>query len=340
MTPQFFNTAYGITNALQNVFPAPVIANRAPATTDTGYQLGTIWVYKATNAAWVLTSVASAAANWESITGASGSFTSLTVSPGPISLTGTTTINTTGAATTSIGSTSGASGIALLVGSGNYSLDGAAGSTITEGASLTTGTITIGGTAQQGAMTLGSSSATNIVNLGIGAGATTVNIATGVTNAKTINVGTGAAMANTITIGGTGANVITIGSTTASAATTIQAGSGTTGLSLSAGGNVQMAPATNSAAGVSLTLNARVGQATFTGQTTASGASQAFAITNSAITGTTQSVFVSADNLGSNDAQMSITRVLLAASTITVTLKNNGAASLNGDVHINFWVLN
>jgi hypothetical protein len=37
---------------------------------------------------------------------------------------------------------------------------------------------------------------------------------------------------------------------------------------------------------------------------------------------------------------MTITRVLQAASSLKVTLKNNGAAALNGDVHITAWILN
>ena len=37
---------------------------------------------------------------------------------------------------------------------------------------------------------------------------------------------------------------------------------------------------------------------------------------------------------------MTITRVKQSASTIAVSLKNNGAAALNGDVHLTFWVLN
>jgi|GEM_PF-2329406 len=117
------------------------------------------------------------------------------------------------AKTINIGNTTGATGIVERVGTGNYSLDGVAGSTYAIGASTTTGTITIGGTAQTGNITLGSSSGTNILALGAGEGATTVNIAGGATNAKTVNIGTGAAMANTITIGGTGANAITIGDT-------------------------------------------------------------------------------------------------------------------------------
>lgn len=174
--------------------------------------------------------------------------TGLTVSGGGLAATGTTTINTTGAATTSIGSTTGASGITFLVGTGNYSLDGVTNSTYTVGASTTTGTITIGGTAQTGTMTLGSSSGTNIVAIGAGEGATTVNIANGTTNAKTVAIGTGAAMANTITLGGTGANVITIGNT--QTAGSISLGAAMTTGTISIGGTgaqtgqVDLAPGT------------------------------------------------------------------------------------------------
>ena len=116
-----------------------------------------------------------------------------------------------------IGAASGAASIAEKVGTGNYSLDGVAGSTYTIGASTTTGTIAVGGTAETGTMTLGSSSGTNIVNLGTGTGATTVNIGTGITNAKTINIGTGAV-----------ADPITIGNATASTSVTLTSPAGGT----------------------------------------------------------------------------------------------------------------
>ena len=77
------------------------------------------------------------------------------------------TVTSTGRVTT-IGNTTGASGIAENVGTGNYVLSGATSSNvtvgtgittgaITVGAPLTTGTITIGGTAETGTITLGSS---------------------------------------------------------------------------------------------------------------------------------------------------------------------------------------
>lgn len=111
-----------------------------------------------------------------------------------------------------IGSTTGASGIGENVGTGNYVLSGAAGSTITIGSGITTGTTLIGGTAQTGTITLGSSSGTNIVAVGAGAGATTVNIANGATNGKTVNIATGA-VANTVIVGSTtGASALTLNS--------------------------------------------------------------------------------------------------------------------------------
>jgi len=96
--------AYGLTNALQNVFPFPIVSLRIPTTADKA-QIGTLWVYKTGNAVYVLTSIVNNLANWVllEVGGGAGVFASLAVTPGPISLTGTTTINTAGAATTSIG---------------------------------------------------------------------------------------------------------------------------------------------------------------------------------------------------------------------------------------------
>lgn len=143
---------------------------------------------------------------------------------------GATTVNIAGGATSgktvnigtgavanvvTIGSASGASSLDLLNGTGNFTLDGAATSTYTIGASTTTGTLTIGGTAQTGTMTLGDSSGTNTVQIGSGEGATTVNIAGGATNAKTVNVATGAV-----------ANLVTIGSASGAASLDLLAGTG------------------------------------------------------------------------------------------------------------------
>ncbi len=89
-----------------------------------------------------------------------------------------------------IGSVSSSSSMALYVGTGNYVLDGAAGSTYTVGASTTTGTIAIGGSAQTGAITLGSSSGTNTINIGTGSGTGTIHIGDAASTIHTITVGT------------------------------------------------------------------------------------------------------------------------------------------------------
>lgn len=150
--------------------------------------------------AWVDLTTAQTAAGAKTWSGA-GTFT------GGITATGTSAISLGADATAktiSIGSTTGATGITELVGTGNYSLDGAATSTYTIGASTTSGTITIGGTAQTGT-----------IGIGTGTGAQTVNLATGGTGIKTVNIGTGAV-----------ANVITLGSTTGAASATINSGTG------------------------------------------------------------------------------------------------------------------
>ena len=268
--------------------------------------------------------------------------------------TGTTqsvSIATGAAATTvAIGNNTGASALTLTAGTGNVLVNGAVTTTYTVGTSTGTGLMTFGlSTAAQtiSIQSAASNTGAQVVNILNGAtpGAnTTLNIMNGAGTAGTQAIAilsTGATRAGTYNIGdGAAAHTGVIGSTTASASLTLQAGSGTTGLKLSAAGNVQMVPATGSAASNNITLNGRVFQATLTGQTTASAATVVCTITNSAITATTQSVFISVDNLGSNDAQMTIQRVLLAVGSVAVTLKNNGAAALNGDIHVNGWVLN
>ncbi len=117
-----------------------------------------------------------------------------------------------------MGSVTGASGIAELVGTGNFSLDGAATSTYTFAPSTTSGTINFGGTgANTGTMTIAG-----------GSGAQTLNIANS-TGGKTVAIATGA-----------GANALTLGSTNSTSTTTINSGSGNTNV---AGGHLVIASA-------------------------------------------------------------------------------------------------
>ena len=127
-----------------------------------------------------------------------------------------------------IGSVTAASSISMLVGTGNFAINGNAASTYTIGAATTTGTISIGGTAQTGTATLFG-----------GTGAQTIDIANN-TGIKTINIaGDSATSANIIKMGtGAGAQTVTIGSTNTTSTLTLNAGSGNINV---VGGNLKIA---------------------------------------------------------------------------------------------------
>lgn len=123
---QYFNqVAYGLTQALITEAPAPILAKRAPTVHDIKWALGQLWINVPSNTAYVLTSIVSNSATWLQIeaSGGTGVFSSLTVTPGPISLTGTTNINTTGAAVTTIG-TGGTGAVNIGNATGNTSVTG------------------------------------------------------------------------------------------------------------------------------------------------------------------------------------------------------------------------
>lgn len=119
---------------------------------------------------------------------------------------------------------------------------------------------------------------------------------------------------------------------------TVTAGTG--GISLNAGGDISATVATDSQASptATATIDHRIGSATFTGFTTAAAATEVFTISNSLVTAGSV-ILVTVNNLGANDAQMALTRVQPGAGSFVVTTQNLGAAALNGDVVINFWVI-
>lgn len=73
---------YGFTQALQQVFPTPIVAKRAPTTNDKA-PIGSLWVEPvnsagvAQNAAWILTSIINNSANWADISGGNGSYNNI-----------------------------------------------------------------------------------------------------------------------------------------------------------------------------------------------------------------------------------------------------------------------
>jgi len=107
---------------------------------------------------------------------------------------------------------------------------------------------------------------------------------------------------------------------------------------ISSAGFVTMVAGTDTQAGDTCTSNTNVFACTYTGFTTAAAASQVFVVTNSKISATSQ-VLLTVSNLGANDAQMQLTRVKQGAGTMDVTVKNVGAAALNGNVVITGWVI-
>ena len=108
-------------------------------------------------------------------------------------------------------------------------------------------------------------------------------------------------------------------------------------------GNVSVANNQSAAAAgpnptVAKTLNARVGSVTFSGYTQAASGTLVVTLTNSYIA-TTSAILATVTNEGANDAQMYITRIKPAAGSAEITILNGGAAALNGDMVLSFWVL-
>ena len=89
--PLRLQQAYGIGNSLQQLSPFTIIANRAPTTSDKA-RLGTLWDFKTSNLAYMLTSVTAGASNWTLLSnnGGAGVFSSLTVN-GPSTFAGNIT---------------------------------------------------------------------------------------------------------------------------------------------------------------------------------------------------------------------------------------------------------
>lgn len=157
-------------------------------------------------------------------------------------------------------------------------------------------------------------------------------------SAAAINVGNDA-VAQAINIGtGAAARTLTIGNVTGATAVNVNAGTG--GFNVTSNGITTFDVVNDSAASptATVTIDANVGMATFTAFSTAAGASEQFTITNSLVS-SASSILVSIANEGANDAQMTVTRIERGAGSFVVTATNNGAAALNGDVSITFFVL-
>ncbi len=184
-------TAYGQSQPLINVFATPIAAKRDPSTTDRA-QIGTIWVNKLTNDAFILTSVTNNTSTWIGVGGGAGTFTSLVVDPGDITV-------TSGNVAVTLGDiTAGAGDISATTGSVSAGTTMVAGTTITAGTGITSTTGNIVATA--GAVNAGTT-----MTAGTGITATTGNIvaSTGNINATLGSVTAGSNIAG-LMIGATG----------------------------------------------------------------------------------------------------------------------------------------
>jgi len=227
MTAPLFNNSNGaFANVVDGyVYPQFIgYANRAPTTQDI-YPPGTRWQDNSVNPAVIYQTTG--AGVWYSDASSGGSFTSLTVT-GTTTLTGTTNINTSGSAVTTIG-TGGTGAVNIGNATGNTAVTGSL--TASTGLVATTG----GVTATAGALT-----ATN-GNLVLGTAGNKLSIATGANasvgvsgamTAGTITISTTAVTASSkifltiASVGGT-PGVLSVGTITAGTSFVINSSSGT-----------------------------------------------------------------------------------------------------------------
>ena len=100
--------SYGLESPVQNNYPLPIIASRAPTTSDKNFTRGQLWVNKTANTIYGLTNVTSGAAAWsllgpgasdvDTLTGDSGG--AISPSAGNITLAGGTNVTTSGSGST------------------------------------------------------------------------------------------------------------------------------------------------------------------------------------------------------------------------------------------------
>lgn len=179
-------------------------------------------------------------------------------------------------------------------------------------------------------------SATDSINIESTAGGINV-LASGAAAGEDINITATGSSVN-ITATEAAANAIVITSSNAAGGIDLTTGGGSIDLS-SAGFATVVANTANVASPTAASIqNVNVGAATFTGFTTAAAGIQDFTITNSLVT-IASVLLVTVCNEGANDAQMSIRRITRAAGSFVVKTVNNGAAALNGNVTVSWWLL-
>lgn len=279
----------GIETAFDYIFPVPVVATRAPTSSDIRYPLGQLWVRKDTAQAYILCQLASGAASWalsspgasdvDTLTGDSGG--AISPAAGNITLAGGTNITSAGAGSTITFNLDAAISLATSVTSPIYTTSAAAMNinsaanqnivikmgdaggvnkvSFVDSASVEVAAIDSNGGFSMGAITFtglltASASATietagTALNLGSDNDSAAVNLGVG-TTARAIGIGNSAA-----------AHTITIGSTTGAASLALQYGTGHFTLNGAATGNITVGAAMTSG---TLTIGGTAQTGTFT----------------------------------------------------------------------------
>lgn len=269
------NLGYGLDNGLQNLYPLPILASRAPGAGDVNYSVGTMWIRTSSNQAWILTSIVAGAATWALSSPGSSDVDTLTgdgggaISPagGNITLAGGTNITSAGAGNTITFNLDPAIVLATSVTSPLYTAGAGVNVQVTAQANRdirlqmgdaagvnvvsfrnsaavevfsvnSLGTLAMAALTVTGALT----QTAGVVNIGQDNAANAINIGGG-NAARAIGVGNSAA-----------AHVLTLGSITGAAQTVLQ--SGTVGIQINATGAAS--PLTLDSVGV-LELNSSAG---------------------------------------------------------------------------------
>jgi hypothetical protein len=186
MTFQSTNNLYGFPQPLTRVFPAPIIAQRAPETTDFIYPIGQEWVDEVGQAVYFLTAVVSNSATWIPGGSSSGSLSTLTTQDDNVATPVAGTILVDGATsqleTTSSGNTVTIALVDAVITPGSLEVTGlltgdagttihSAGTPINIGTDTDTAAINIG-TAGDRTTTIGSDTASAEVLIQVGSGGT------------------------------------------------------------------------------------------------------------------------------------------------------------------------
>ena len=338
-------TTDGATANTVKVRLANNIVSVGTITASTGFSVlaGITDIVSNTNAAGAITLQTNAGVNEtmviESSQGTSAAAISVTAAAGGVNING----GLNSAVAILLNASSVAGGITLEAGTNGIT------HTITNGAfAVTTGTgaINLGVDAVAHTITIGNATVGTAVGINAGtgnlaltstgtltldsAGALSIN-----SSAAAINIGNNNVSQN-INLGTQGVRVITVGNTTGATHVIVNAGTGA--IDLTAGGLVRVTPAVDTQAAATVTINANVGYATFTGLTTAAGATQVFTVTCAPCTATS-AILCTLSNVGAEDAQMTVMRVTPGAGSFTVTGKNNGAAAVAHNIMLTFWII-